>query len=391
MKRHVAFLTVAVIGLVFFSTNITVSTVLAVPGGQDETREKKVIQTTTDERGFQKELTEVDMMYQTAKQFMSASQWQPAVAELQRVVGLERHRIPAWRDLAKCFDQLKDPVKAADAYRQASTVQPEDLSLLSLLGYAELRAQELENAIGTYNRMIELDSLNYDANVHLGFVFQRQKDHERAISHYMKALKSNPEDVPTMGSIAKIYSDMGEEQKAVEMYEKAVEYASTEQKANILSKLGAAYISDKKFEKSIAVFEELTVVNPDNPAHLYNLGISYMQLKKFSEAIPPLMKVIELKPEFIGAYQQLGVSYNESAKYNSAISTIKKGLDMAPGNAGLYVTWATSLEKMKLFDDAIAILQKAVNDPQYGSYAKKQIDRQIKLKDREQKIKDQQM
>jgi tetratricopeptide (TPR) repeat protein len=239
--------------------------------------------------------------------------------------------------------------------------------------------------------MIELDTLNYDANVHLGFIYQKQKQNEKAIQYYMKALKSNPEDVPTMGSIAKIYSDMGEKAKAVEMYERAVQYASEEQKNNILSKLGAAYIADKKFDKSAEVFEQLVAANPDKPAHLYNLGISQMQLKKYNEAIPHLAKVIELRPDYVGAYQQLAACYNETAKYNDAISIVKKGLDMSPGNAGLYVTWATSLEKMKLFDDAIAILQKAVNDPQYGSYAKKQIERQKKLKEREEKIKAQQM
>ena len=37
-------------------------------GAQEE--EKKVIKTTTDSRGFERNLTEVDLMYQTAHQFI---------------------------------------------------------------------------------------------------------------------------------------------------------------------------------------------------------------------------------------------------------------------------------------------------------------------------------
>jgi tetratricopeptide (TPR) repeat protein len=363
-------------------------------GGQEEKKDKKVLHTTKDEKGFHKELTEVDMMYQTAKQFMSAGQWEQAISELERVVAAERDRIQAYRDMADCYDKLQAPDKAAASYRRAVEVFPEDKSLLSLLGYAELRAKELDNALGTYNRMAELDSLDYDANVHLGFIFQKQGDLDKAVAYYKRALKSNPDDVPTMGSIAKIYTDQGKLDQAIEIYATAVQAAPDEkQKANLQSKLGAAYISSKQFDKSAEVFEQLTIAEPEKPAHQYNLGISYIQLKKPKEAIPPLMKVIELKPEFGAAYQQLGSCYNEVGQYTKAIETLKKGIAMTDvtKQAGLHVTHAKSLEKLKRFDEAIAVLKKAVDDPQYGDYAKKEIARQIKLKEREEKIKEQQM
>lgn len=362
-------------------------------GGQEEQKkEKKVLTTTKDEKGFQRELTEVDMMHQTAKQFMSAGQWDQAIAKLEEVVAADRERIQAYRDMADCYDKLKSPDKAAASYRRAVEVFPEDKSLLSLLGYAELRADELDNALGTYNRMAELDSLDYDANVHLGFIYQKNGELDKAVRYYKRALVSNPEDVPTMGSIAKIYTDQGKLDKAIEMYITAVQAAPDQkQKTNLQSKLGAAYISSKQFDKSAEVFEQLVLAEPDKPAHQYNLGISYVQLKKPKEAIPPLTKVVELKPDFGAAYQQLGACYNEVGQYGQAIEIVKKGIALTDvtKQAGLHVTYAKSLEKLKRFDEAIAMLQKAVNDPQYGDYAKKEIDRQVKLKEREEKIKEQ--
>jgi tetratricopeptide (TPR) repeat protein len=361
--------------------------------GPQEKKDKKVLTTTKDSKGFHKELTEVDMMYQTAKQFMSAQQWDQAIEALEKVVTADRERIQAYRDLADCYDELKAPDKAAESYRRAVEVSPEDKSLLSLLGYAELRAKEIDNAVLTYTRMAELDSLDYDANVHLGFICQKKGELDKAVIYYKKALKSNPEDVPTMGSIAKIYTDQGKLDNAIEMYTVAVASAPDDkQKANLQSKLGAAYITSKDFTKSAEVFESLTVLEPDKPAHHYNLGISYIQLKKPNDAIPPLTKVIELKPDFAAAYQQLGSCYNDVKQYGKAIETIKKGIAVTDvtKQAGLHVTHAKSLEKLKRFDEAIFALRKAVNDPQYGDYAKKEIARQGKLKEREEKIKEQQ-
>jgi tetratricopeptide (TPR) repeat protein len=361
-------------------------------GGQQEKKDKKVLTTTKDEKGFQKELTEVDMMYQTAKQFMAAEQWDQAIEALEKVVIADHERVQAYRDMADCYDKLQAPDKAAASYRRAIEVFPEDKGLLSLLGYAELRAKEMDNAIGTYDRMAELDSLDYDANVHLGFIYQKRGELDKAVRYYQKALKSNPEDVPTMGSIAKIYTDQGKLDKAIEMYTTAAAAAPDEkQKANLQSKLGAAYINSKKFGKSAEVFEQLIIAEPDKPAHHYNLGISYVQLKKPKDAIPPLMKVVELKPEFAAAYQQLGSCYNQVGQYGKAIETVKQGIAISDvtKQAGLHVTHAKSLEKLKRFDEAIVVLRKAVSDPQYGDYAKKEIDRQRKLKEREEKIKEQ--
>ena len=53
--------------------------------GSTAVAQDKVIKKTTDkESGFEKQLTEVDMMHQTANQLMSAGQWAEAAAELEK-------------------------------------------------------------------------------------------------------------------------------------------------------------------------------------------------------------------------------------------------------------------------------------------------------------------
>lgn len=364
----------------------------SLPSAQaQEDDDKKVLQKTTDkESGFEKQLTEVDLIYQTASQYMSAGQWDKAVAELQKVVAAKPDRVEAWQDMAKCYKMLEQHAESAEAYGKAVELQPGNLDLLSNLGFAQLNAQLLEDAVVTYNRMLDIDSLNYDASVHLGFVYQKDGDLVKAARYYEKALKGNANDVQTMGSLAKIYLDLTQNDKAVAMYERAIDAAADEQKAQLRSKLGAALISSKNYEKSAEVFNALVETNPENAAHRFNLGISLMQLKRHKEAAPHMEKVIELRPDYVQAYQQLAACYNETGKYSKAVSIIKQGLPMTDQKAGLYCTWGRSLEKMQLFDEAIDIFQKAINDPQWGSYAKKQIKRQLDLKKRAEMIREQQ-
>jgi tetratricopeptide (TPR) repeat protein len=365
---------------------------LVGPAVHAQDDDKKVLQKTTDKSGFEKQLTEVDLMHQTAEQLMSAKQWDAAAAELEKVVAADATRVEAWSDLAKCYKMLKRYDKAASAYASASKLQPDNMDLLSNLGFAQLNAQQLESAMETYNKMLKIDPISYDANVHLGFVFQKADDNEKAIAYYEKALEGRSDDIATMGSLAKLYAEVGDMDKSVEMYNRAIETSTDPaQKKQLRSKLGKSLLSAKKWDDAAAVYTALVESNPDDPASQFNLGISLTQGNRPAEAVPHLEKVIQLSPDYVDAYQQLAGAYNEIGRYDAAIRTVQKALPLTQDKkAGLYCTWGRSLEKQELYDEAIDMFSKAVNDPQWGSYAQKQIKRQQDLKKRAAIMKDQQ-
>jgi len=376
-----------IVGLALFSGG---DPMLGPPVYAQDEGDKKVIQKTTDKSGFEKQLTEVDLMHQTAAQLMSAEQWDAAAEELQRVVEAQPDRIEAWSDLAKCFKQLKQFDKAAGAYASAVEIQPDNMDLLSNLGFAQLNADMLEGAVATYERMLEVDALSYDANVHLGFVYQKEGDTEKAIAYYEKALEGRSDDVTTMGSLAKLYADIPDVEKSVAMYEQAIAASTDEaQKNQLRNKLGKSMINAKDWERAAVVYTALVESSPDSPANQFNLGISLGQSKKYADAVPHLEKVIELSPEYIPAYQQLAGAYNEIGRFDSAIATVQKALPLTDEKAGLYCTWGRSLEKQQLYDEAIDMFSRAVDDPQWGGYAKKSIERQVNLKKRAAALKEQ--
>jgi tetratricopeptide (TPR) repeat protein len=352
---------------------------------------QEVIRKTTDESGFEKQLTEVDMMHQTANQLMSAGQFEEAAAELEKVVAMAPDRLEAWQDLAKCYVQLKNFEKAAAAYQTAHELQPDNLDLLSNLGYSQLNAGDLDGALATYNKMLEMDELSYDANVHLGFVFQKQGELEKAAAHYEKALEGRPDDVATMGSLGRVYTELGRIDDALAIYEKAVAIAPDDQKKQLLNKLGKGMIEKQDWAKAADAYAQLVALEPDSPANQFNLGISMMQSDRPKEAIPAFEATLDLAPEYAQAYQYLAQCYNDVGRYEEAISMVKVGLSKADANkkAGLYCAWGQSLEKMTLYDQAIEKFELAVNDPQYGGYAKQQIQRQRDLKKREKAMKGQ--
>jgi tetratricopeptide (TPR) repeat protein len=192
--------------------------------------------------------------------------------------------------------------------------------------------------------------------------------------------------------LAKLYAEVGDMDKSVAMYNRAIETSTdAAQKKQLRGKLGKSLISGKQWDEAAVVYGALVETNPEDPASQFNLGISLTQGNRPAEAVPHLEKVIELRPDYVDAYQQLAGAYNEIGRYDDAIRTVQKALPLTQDKkAGLYCTWGRSLEKQTLYDEAIDMFSKAVNDPQWGGYAKKQIQRQQDLKKRAAMLKEQQ-
>jgi len=194
-------------------------------------------------------------------------------------------------------------------------------------------------------------------------------------------VKAKPSDVETMGSIAKIYHNMGDDAKALETYEQAIPMASDEVALTLKSQLGKMYIDKGEFQKAAEVFGDLVAAFPDRAAYRYNLGVSLMQLKKYDDAMPHLVEAVKISPDFCLAYQPLATCYEVNKRYGEAMGVVQKGLEVcdAGKKAGLYYEWGRSLEGLGRYGEAIDKFQMAASDPTWGAAAQKQIKRQEDL------------
>jgi tetratricopeptide (TPR) repeat protein len=349
-------------------------------------QEDKVIKTTTDSRGFETRHTEADLMYETAKQLMAAGQYDKAAVELEKVMAADETRLDALHDLGQCYGKLQQYDKAAAAYKKAAANNPSDVRLLTNLGYYQMRAKEIDGAMKTYETILGEDPANYEANRWLGYIYEKkaEKDkelYEKALGYYEAAVKAKPDDVQSMGSIAKIYHVMGDDAKSLEVYEQAIPMASDEVALTLKSQLGKMYIDKGEFQKSAAVFGDLVEAFPDRSSYRYNLGVSLIQLKKYDDAMPQLEAAITAKPDFCLAYQPLATCYDAKGRYSDAMGVVQKGLEVcdAGKKAGLYYEWGRSLEGLGRYGEAIDKFQVAAGDPTWGAAARKQIKRQEDL------------
>lgn len=364
------------------------SSVSAVVYAQ-ETNEK-VIETTTDSRGFETRHTDVDLMVQTAKALMDAKQYEKAAAEFEKVLAKDSSRLDALHDLGTCYKNLEQYEKAAGAYARAVKQNPGDERLLVNLAYYQIRSKDIEGATTSYRALLDKDPDSYEAHKGLGYIYEKTKQNDKALEQYTEAVRVRPTDYKTMGSIAKIYDDSGQTDKAMAAYEQLIERAPDEVALDYKAEVGKMYIKQENFQKSAWLFHDLCEAQPDKYTHHYNYGISLIQLKRPNEAVPELEKAMDLNPDFCATYRMLATAYEAGDRYSDAIRTVQKGLSACgEDTAGLYYEWGRALEGLSRYDEAILKFELAVADPTFGDAAKRQIKRQQDLMKRAQAMQNQ--
>lgn len=345
-----------------------------------------------DERGFDRQLGPAEIAYQSAQQFLAAGNYTDAVSQLRTAVGIKPNYLEAWSDLGSTLAKTKDFEASTAAYEKALALKPDNDALVQAIAYNYLNLEDYNKAEQYYAKLLEKDPNSYDGNVHLGFIYQKKANTERAIEHYEKALIAQPNDATTLGTLAGLYERLGNEDRRIEYLKRASEAAPDVFRYK--TQLGSVYMRRRDFASALPIFEDLTKAYPDQAAYWQNLGLVLSQMpERKKEAPAALEKALELKgddPYICGILAQV---HNDLGDHQKAIVFVRRGLDAKAGQEPLlYYQWGAALSKLGSYDEAIAMFEKVVatKDPQWSDSAKKQIERQVALKKREELKKQQQ-
>jgi tetratricopeptide (TPR) repeat protein len=184
------------------------------------------------------------------------------------------------------------------------------------------------------------------------------KDREIAIREANKRLVQNPNDVEALYTLATVYFEEENWDKAMKVYESLIEKTSTNtvkgidpfeiqlryglsaKKLNLLEQaykgfstartyrqdnfevnyeLGAIEFERKNYERAVKLLQQARTQNPDNPAVLRFLGHALFRLKKPKEAMTFIRKAIDLAPDDKESLYTLGECYQEANQTEQAL------------------------------------------------------------------------
>jgi tetratricopeptide (TPR) repeat protein len=234
--------------------------------------------------------------------------------------------------------------EAADKLYTSYKISPQDTSYLYYAASSAVNGGEYEQALKYYE---ELQEVGYDGS---GMVHKATNVETGEVEEMEKTPSKKAEIVK---NTALIYTQLGQDDKALEAYQTARE-SNPDDVNLVLNEANLYYKMDDK-EKFKELMAEATAMAPDNPDLQYNIGVINMEQGNLEAAREAYKKTLEIDPSYTNAQLNLSTTYvNEG---NALIDEMN-----ALGNSEADIAKYDELKQKKddLFTEGATVLEDAL-------------------------------
>lgn len=281
-----------------------------------------------------------------------------AIAELERNAGREKEYV-AWLDkatradaqaikpralLAQYYAGKNDAARALSIAREAQTANPNSAEALNLLGTAQLAANEKDNAIATFGKLVALTPQAPAAHVRLGAAQAANNSPAEARKSFLRALELKPDllDAQT----AMIGLDM-QENRAADAIKRAQQIQQQHPKLATGYEIEASILaSQKQYAKAADLYQKALEVGK-NSVLAQKLHATLSAAGKTGEAEGRAAQWLKDHPEDAGMRIYLGESYMKQGQDKQAVAQYQAILKKSPDNLVALNNLAWLLQKQR--------------------------------------------
>lgn len=291
---------------------------------------------------------------------MAAEDWERARVNAERVIQEHPQYPIPYLQVGQIYQLQEGYAQAIGAYEKAIQLAPDSLEPYAGLIRTYFAAGQSDKATAWLNKLLSKDQNHRFAHFLLGNIAEYQKQTEKAITLYKKAIQMNPDWVPPYHSLATVYMENGQYEKALEVYrnglqkmpgdsflsmavvavyekagaiDRAIEqYEGILKKephnaiaANNLAVLLSEKKGDRKSLKRALTMTQLLAASGE-PAFMDTLGWIYYKLEQFEQAVPLLEKAVDKAPDSAELNYHLGMAYHKDNRNFLAAKHLKKAL-----------------------------------------------------------------
>jgi tetratricopeptide (TPR) repeat protein len=189
-----------------------------------------------------------------------------------------------------------------------------------------------------------------------------EKDFNKQIDYYSKAIEFNPKDHLAFYNRAFSYGELKQYDKAIEDLNIALQIDPTYTNAYI--NRGLAFNNLKQYDQAIEDYSKAIDLDPNSVLAYGNRSSVYYDLNQYDKVIEDCNKAIELDPNYSNGYINRGLAFSSMKQYDKALWDYDKAIERTTNPSLAYSNRGLLYINTLKFDKAIADFNKAIeNDP----------------------------
>jgi tetratricopeptide (TPR) repeat protein len=220
-----------------------------------------------------------------------------------------------------------------------------------------VRSGNVEAAVSTYEKAVQIDPTFARAFVELGVVHFKLENYVAAESAFKRAAAIN-EDSCALCGIGMVYRATDRLEDAEATLKRSIQLSPTDDCPH--EQLGRMYYDKKDYEKASASFQRVIELRPTGVAYHF-LANSDFHRGKVIESLESYREAVKRRPKDEDVYIDFGRAYHELARYPNAAEAFERALEIDPNNlkarSFLGVTKFLQRDKAGALEEYFAVLK----------------------------------
>lgn len=256
--------------------------------------------------------------------------------------------------------------EAANLYQHILEREPANLNALHLYGVLSLQAGQVQQAIRSIEKAIEVDATRSVIHFNLGNAYLQAGQLEDSIGAYRRALAIDNGMADAWCALGAALVRAGQYEDAIAAAGQALQLEPQSSAAH--SCIGTARQAAGQLPEALESFERARAISPEDPDLLNKTGFACYESGRFEDAATFCQRATQLAPEFGPAYFNLGLALTESGRLAAACKALSRASALIPGSAFCHNALGRALLLRGTHDEALQQFTRAAQlDPQMES------------------------
>jgi golgin subfamily B member 1 len=294
----------------------------------------------------------------------TANNWLQAQTEPHQKIRLCLH-------LAKWYgDDLGHPEYAQPYYAQIVALDPNNVGALRQMGQLYRKNGNWQQLGATLTRALDVAVSDVDRKeiqTELGELLDSQMSQtDQAVTYFQRALEVDPQFIPAIENLERIYAARGENKQLVEVLTRKV--AALEEPSEIATtklRIGALNEQMQDTQRAAQTYREVIEIEPTNLQGLRGLARVYEALEQWPELVRVLegeLDVVTTERERIDILVQLANIHEEQfRKPDIAATRLEQVLEIDPNHEEAYFALERCYRKMRQWTDLISVYERHIS------------------------------
>ena len=260
-------------------------------------------------------------------------------------------------NLALLYAARGDYSHAVPLFERARRQQPDNLTVLSQLGFALYELKRIDEAAEVLASAVSLAPTDPDVLYLSGLVAALRGDSEAAVDFWQRALSQRADFAAANFMIGEELRKQRRYEGAVEFYELALRQDATQLVYYI--RLGGTYMLLVRYDRALELFERAAQRFPQSPEAQYFVGIAARGYGTLEVAEAALRKSLALRDGNVDALAQLGFVVGDRGRDAEAEKLLRRAVSLDPRHFYANYELGRLLVRTKRYDEAIRVLGDA--------------------------------